>query len=224
MNNQKEKNYLWLIITVGVVLTLIPIIIYFSNFNKGFSKDQGVFGAFGDFINPFLSAFNIILLGYITYWVSRRDDNENEKNRLEQRRIHLSSLRYEWFKENRGRLFSKELHSLEEFTRKLDSTNVFLFPSLKPGSRLRNKCIQLNNEFLKADQLLQEKEAILDEYNNPNPDNTHEASREAWRLEREVNDLQERIYETIQSIILDGDPLDSEKFKFSREYFDENLS
>jgi hypothetical protein len=55
-----------LLIICGLILLggLLP---YFIRFHYGLDDKQGTFGTFGDYLNPFLSLINIVLLSYISF-------------------------------------------------------------------------------------------------------------------------------------------------------------
>jgi tetratricopeptide (TPR) repeat protein len=71
---------------IGIIVTILlilPIGIYIINFySNGISKNPENWGVFGDFfggvLNPIISLIGTILLGYLTYMVSKISSEENK--------------------------------------------------------------------------------------------------------------------------------------------------
>jgi len=81
-----------------ILLFIIPFALYFSQFHNGFGS-HAEFGTFGDFINPFLSSINILLLIYITYYVQRKEESKSKEVLQAQFEQNLMMLRHEAYKE-----------------------------------------------------------------------------------------------------------------------------
>jgi hypothetical protein len=56
----------YLLSAICLIVFAGGLIVYFSNFNGQFAKDQNIYGQFGSFISPFLTLISIILLSYIS--------------------------------------------------------------------------------------------------------------------------------------------------------------
>ncbi len=57
----------WLLICGCFFVLITGLIIYFNQFHGDFSHDQNIFGAFGSYLNPFLTIISIVLLCYISF-------------------------------------------------------------------------------------------------------------------------------------------------------------
>lgn len=77
---------------VGIFIVLGVIGYYISNFkNNSISKIPSDWGSFGDFfggiLNPIISLFSLILLGFISYFVAKESNNESKELNLRGRRM-----------------------------------------------------------------------------------------------------------------------------------------
>lgn len=72
-----KRTFLALLI-FSFLLFSIAIGIYMCQFDGGISTKQADFGAFGDYLNPFLSVVNIILLVYISLRANEISGNYNK--------------------------------------------------------------------------------------------------------------------------------------------------
>jgi hypothetical protein len=88
INNKTLK--ITAIIFVASVIT--PIIIYIINFgNMQLSNELEIWSSFGDYLggilNPIIAFFGTMILGYLTYEVSKQSSDENRNLFLSQQRI-----------------------------------------------------------------------------------------------------------------------------------------
>ncbi len=100
------------------LLSLIPFLFYiyeFGTFSLATSKDE--WGQFGDFIggilNPFLSFASILILGYLTYEISRIEQGAQERSLEIQRKLVLGQLRQNAF-EDYTRVIDNVLHNYDD--------------------------------------------------------------------------------------------------------------
>ena len=96
MENKEEKKTFWkkhwltlLIAFICVFILSVAVKTYLNTFDGEFSKSQPVWGAFGDYMNPFLTLINTILFIYFTYTVSKLDEHR-EKDRIKLEDIRLN--------------------------------------------------------------------------------------------------------------------------------------
>jgi hypothetical protein len=87
-----NKNTLKITATIFGLSIIAPIIIYIINFgNKQLSDKPEIWSAFGDYLggilNPIIALFGTIILGYLTYEVSKQSSDENRNLFLFQQRI-----------------------------------------------------------------------------------------------------------------------------------------
>lgn len=66
-----------IIAIVCVAVISVALFKYFNNFSQGFSEKQSDWGAFGDYINPFLTLINVILLVWIGFLTLQTTDHYN---------------------------------------------------------------------------------------------------------------------------------------------------
>ena len=100
----KNKNLIWAVIVVCIIVLVIPNVIYYCKFSaNGVSNDTAVWGQYGDYlggsINPILTVFNIVALVYLTYTVSHVEDTRAKENINAQASITISQMRFERLKE-----------------------------------------------------------------------------------------------------------------------------
>jgi hypothetical protein len=87
--NKKTLNFT--IIIFGICI-IIPAIIYTINFwNSSLSEKPEIWGAFGDYfggiLNPIIALFGTVILGYLTYEVSKQSSDENRNLFIFQQKI-----------------------------------------------------------------------------------------------------------------------------------------
>lgn len=74
----KARKLIFILVVVSFCILTIPTVIYLGNFGAyKISDSPGDWGVFGDYIggvlNPLLSIVNLIVLGYLTIFVSEQD-------------------------------------------------------------------------------------------------------------------------------------------------------
>jgi hypothetical protein len=89
--NKKMLPLLWISI-FGFILISISVLYFILKFKHQYiSEDIKDWSAFGDYfggiLNPIISLLSLIVLGYITYLISRNDNEENKNLYLLQKRI-----------------------------------------------------------------------------------------------------------------------------------------
>jgi hypothetical protein len=116
-----------LFITIGVIMfasLVVPVLYFwvkfrFSNISSNVS-DWGDFGSYvGGIVTPIISIYSVIILGYITYLLSRNSNEENKKLYLLQRKLEA----YEEFSKYFPRFNKTPLklqYILQRITRNLD--------------------------------------------------------------------------------------------------------
>jgi hypothetical protein len=87
-----RKKTLNLTIFIFTICLVIPAIFYSINFwGSNLSKTPAVWGAFGDFfggiLNPIIALFGTIILGYLTYEISKQSSDQNLNLFLTQQKI-----------------------------------------------------------------------------------------------------------------------------------------
>jgi hypothetical protein len=87
-----KSNWLKILIIISGILILIPITLYilffFYNDISNNPNDWGLFGDyFGGVLNPLIALFTLIILGYLTYLVSKTNTEETKNLFFLQQRI-----------------------------------------------------------------------------------------------------------------------------------------
>jgi hypothetical protein len=87
-----NKNTLKVTAIIFGISIIMPVIIYIINFgDKHLSDKPEIWSAFGDYfggiLNPIIALFGTIILGYLTYEVSKQSSDENRNLFLFQQKI-----------------------------------------------------------------------------------------------------------------------------------------
>jgi hypothetical protein len=69
---------IWLLIVICILIVTTGLSIYFYRFHSGLSFQQGVYGTFGDYLNPFLTFISIVLLSYISIRANQLTETFNQ--------------------------------------------------------------------------------------------------------------------------------------------------
>lgn len=82
-----QKNIIVIISIISLILVLVPSSAYFINFKDHLiSEDPAEWGVFGDYIggtiNTVLSLSSLIILGILTYSISKQSNEENKNTNL----------------------------------------------------------------------------------------------------------------------------------------------
>lgn len=109
-----------------LLLSLIPFLFYIYEFGTfTLATNKGEWGQFGDFIggilNPFLSFASILILGYLTYEISRIDQSTQERSLETQRKLVLGQLRHNAFEEY-VRVIDNVLHNYDDSGKELSKS------------------------------------------------------------------------------------------------------
>jgi len=67
------------IIRLCIAIIGVPLLFYLFRFHGGLAEEQDIFGAFGDFINPFLTLTSIILVVYLSTIANRLANTFNSQ-------------------------------------------------------------------------------------------------------------------------------------------------
>lgn len=147
---QKLKSIAIIIIISGAVLSLMPILFYYSNFGeKLIATDQNVWGAFGDFIggtiNPIIGLANLALLAAISFYVAKLD---NHKQFNEYRYYAYTEIGKQFEKTSKT---SDDYESLKNYIEVFSSNNQFLFPGVsnKVFTELSSRLVATISELYK---------------------------------------------------------------------------
>jgi hypothetical protein len=111
MENISLKKILIYGLSTGIILLVIPIIIYGFHFHwNNLSNNTSDWGAFSDFVggilNPIFSIFNILILIFLTIKVSNWDANREKESLEREYRLRNYELMYSALKDF-GVIFSK---------------------------------------------------------------------------------------------------------------------
>lgn len=143
-----KKRNLFFFGIIGIVICISPITLFLLNFkNQCLSTNLSDWGAFGSFIGgvfgSIISLFSLLILGYITYIVSRNSNEENKNLFFLKKRIEA----YDELLKYMPKLytFPKTFHKLNAITRfnSLDTNR-----STTVGQRERYSEIMKIYEFL----------------------------------------------------------------------------
>lgn len=102
---RKAFTKLILLLVVGVFILLCVVGFYIYSFHSNpISTNPADWGSFGDFLggilNPIISLYSLVLLGFISYYIAKDSNNESNELNLRMRRMdayneltqHLPSL------------------------------------------------------------------------------------------------------------------------------------
>ena len=166
---------------VFFVLLFLVVGAYYLNFMKSpLSSDPADWGALGDYfggiINPFLGLINLLILAYLTTYVSKSDGKRHQVEIEAQKRVALYSLKQDVLKEINSVMDEVSLGMLKTDSGtalkiaiakyQLDSilvSNIYLFPFFKTYEfEVIYKCIldlaHLGNQHHRARRNLKNKE------------------------------------------------------------------
>lgn len=141
MNSNKTKRLFKKIIIVFIIILVIPITTFIINFKKhsvsNLISDWGAFGDyFGGILNTIISFLSLIILGLLTYYISKQSNDENKKVNL----------------------LMRKLDSYDELTKHLPEVNQFL-PNLDKSCRLLTN--KFSNELIDPLEIKEEKKELF---------------------------------------------------------------
>jgi hypothetical protein len=133
------RNIAICIISVGLILAVIPLIVYTSQFGiYNLSNDPGVWGVFGDYIggtiNPIIGLINLALLITISIYVAKLDSHRQFNEYRYQMYIQLCQK----FEESQNTYDS--LIKLKNYMKLYLFNNQYLFPS--ESNTIFNKSVE----------------------------------------------------------------------------------
>ncbi|PNW27230.1 hypothetical protein [Formosa algae] len=128
MNEENIKPLMKKLILPVLVILLIPILIFIANFYKHSVSDSiSDWGAFGDFfggiLNTTISFLSLVILAFLTYFVSKQSDLEAKKTNILIRKIdayhelteYLPSISYSIFQISvRVKALTKHLNNIQD--------------------------------------------------------------------------------------------------------------
>ena len=76
----KNKHLLNLILVAICIMTLAVLAYVFNFWSQKISNDTGDWGAFSDYLNPFVSFLNLIILGWLSFVVFKYNSNRDKQN------------------------------------------------------------------------------------------------------------------------------------------------
>ncbi|MCX6186954.1 MAG: hypothetical protein NTU43_08165 [Bacteroidetes bacterium] len=155
MENLKQKSKI--VLCIGIIVCIIPIIIYISKFGTIISNDKSDWGTFGDYLggvlNPIIGLLNILFLFFISKYVSELDKHR-----------HFNEYRYRAYIElckqfvSSSNLTSEELTNLLVFLKEFKGNHNFLF-----HVKEENKFDSLMQSIIEDTSYLLEKTKIIEE-------------------------------------------------------------
>jgi hypothetical protein len=92
MNTEKRRKYYINIIAIITIILILPIVVFIFIFkNQIISTEISDWAAFGSYIggvlNTIISLLSLIILGYITYLISKQSLLENKKLKILERKL-----------------------------------------------------------------------------------------------------------------------------------------
>jgi len=129
-----RKFFLSIIIVVTLLIIISPIIVFIFFFrDSGISRNVNDWAALGSYIGgiqtPIISALSVIVLGYLTFLVSKNSSKENKNLFLQQKRIEAYDelmkllvpfhLTYQ-----RGLQYLEKINSTKNNKQEIDLTNI----------------------------------------------------------------------------------------------------
>jgi hypothetical protein len=71
----------WIPLILGTILIVFAFIFYSFQFGFSLSKDQTVWGEFGDYMNVFVAIANLFVIGYLTIFFAEMEEQRDKENR-----------------------------------------------------------------------------------------------------------------------------------------------
>jgi len=217
MEKKKNNVAIHVIIWVSSGILILAILAYVLNFNdQEISDDAAKWGAFGDYINPFLALINIITFLYLSYQLSHLDENQAKEDRKTQKIIALNQMRMDAVNDiakildhvtclpNKTKLIDGELALIlyNNLNNALDSYKFFIHNKEHLFERF-SKSIFNNQDFLDLEGIMKELLSHVKKMNELNKDYIYQIqSNHIIQTEDEINEMDKKIYD--QSSIINN--------------------
>ena len=106
-----NNNFIKIVIVILSFFILVTLLLYILNFSGHvLSTDPSDWGVFGDYfggiLNPITAILNIAVVIYLTYIISKTDDNNHLRNLEHQKNLTLSELKQSAYNELANKLDS----------------------------------------------------------------------------------------------------------------------
>ncbi|AZI20183.1 hypothetical protein [Chryseobacterium taklimakanense] len=194
-----------------IILSLIPFLFYVYKFGTlVLSSDKEVWGQFGDYIggtlNPFLTFANIIIIGYLTYEISKREQGSQERSLNFQKKLVLSQLRND--------AYHNYIRIIDNVMNNYDEKGTALQNSVGEKAQVAAEKIKIFNDnyshlfpILKSDNLFSDLIKVFEDINKNNSEvlQTH-SKQDGEKLAISIHKLLEiriKIKERLQNFIMD---------------------
>lgn len=81
-NQNKKHKVFFLSFGIGVLIIILAIYFYSFTFGFSISKDQAIWGQFGDFMNVFVAIANLFVVSFLTYYLNKIEEKREEENKI----------------------------------------------------------------------------------------------------------------------------------------------